>query len=222
MFLVKIWDIFLRTLIGVDFQRDTFCLFRLLFPFVFTNLAVLYIKYVLMKKLLLMLCAIACLCGCNASADAGKNKIDNTTVTALDVPRFMGVWYEIARYEHRFEKGMTHVTATYTLQDDGKISVLNQGMKDGKAKSAEGRARQPDASDPGKLEVSFFLWFYSDYYILELADDYSYAVIGSSTDKYLWILSRTSTLPDSVTDRLLENLQGRGYDTSRLVFVEQG
>jgi lipocalin len=136
--------------------------------------------------------------------------------------RFLGKWYEVARYEHRFERGMTHVTAEYSLREDGKIKVVNKGVKDGKTKEIIGKAKQPDPiNHPGKLKVSFFLWFYSDYYIMELDENYQYAVIGSSTDKYLWILSRTPELPyDTVID-LVNRLQQRGYDTEKLTWVQQ-
>ena len=134
----------------------------------------------------------------------------------------MGKWYEIARYEHTFEKGMTHVTAEYSLKPDGKIQVINKGIKNGKAKEIVGKAKQPNPIEyPGRLKVSFFLWFYSDYYVLELDNDYQYAIIGSSSDKYLWILSRTPELPKETLDKLLANIKQRGYDLSRLIFVEQ-
>ena len=117
---------------------------------------------------------------------------------------------------------MTHVTADYSLREDGKISVVNRGIKDGEAKEAIGKAKQPDPTHfPGKLKVSFFLWFYSDYYVLEVDEDYQYAVVGSSTDKYLWILSRTPELPYYVVSDLIDRLQKRGYNTEKLVWVEQ-
>ena len=148
--------------------------------------------------------------------------INTSTVKKLDIPRFMGKWYEIARYEHTFEKGMTHVTAEYSLKPDGKIQVINKGIKNGKAKEIVGKAKQPNPIEyPGRLKVSFFLWFYSDYYVLELDNDYQYAIIGSSSDKYLWILSRTPELPKETLDKLLANIKQRGYDLSRLIFVEQ-
>lgn len=151
-----------------------------------------------------------------------RMKPDTSTVRQLDVPRFMGKWYEIARYEHRFEKGMSYVTAEYTLMPDGKIQVVNRGLKDDKPKRIVGKARQPNPVEfPGRLEVSFFLWFYSDYYILELGSDYQYAVIGSSSDKYLWILCRKPEMPQEKLERILANLRKRGYDLSRLVYVEQ-
>ena len=154
-------------------------------------------------------------------AGQAGSTIDNSTVKDINLSRFMGKWYEIARYDHRFEKGMTHVTADYSLQPDGKIQVINKGLKDGIHKEIIGKAKQPDPQqNPGRLKVSFFLWFYSDYYVLELGKEYQYAVIGSSTDKYLWILSRTPKLPQTTLDKILQNLKQRGYDLTRLVMVK--
>jgi apolipoprotein D and lipocalin family protein len=146
--------------------------------------------------------------------------MDLTTVKQLDLERYMGTWYEIARFDHSFERGMTHVTATYELRPDGKISVTNAGIKDGKQKSANGRAKQPDPSEPGKLRVAFFLFFYADYFILELDDDYQWALIGSSSDKYLWILSRNPVMAKDTLEYVLGKAKERGYDTSRLIWVE--
>ena len=163
-----------------------------------------------MKNVLLLLCAFLGLSGCHA-AQAGDT-IDNSTVSVFDVRRFMGKWYEIARYDHRFEKGMTHVAATYSLQENGSIKVKNE---------VEGRAKQPNPADPGKLKVSFFLWFYSDYYVLDIDSDYRYVLIGSSSDKYLWIMSRDKTLSKEKQAELLDKLRVRGYDTEKLLFVDQ-
>lgn len=146
---------------------------------------------------------------------------DNSTTPTLDIQRFMGRWYEIARYEHRFEKGMTHVSATYTLSGNGKIEVLNEGLKEGKHKQIKGRAKQPNPQDPGKLKVSFFLWFYSDYYVLYIDPEYRYLLVGSSSDKYLWIMSRKKSLAKETLDQLLDKLRVRGYDTDKLLFVAQ-
>lgn len=149
-------------------------------------------------------------------------KINNSTINKLDLTRFMGKWYEIARYDHSFEKGMTHVTAEYSWMEDGKIRVINKGIKNGKPKEIVGKVKQPNPKEyPGRLKVSFFLWFYADYYILELDKDYQYALIGSSSDNYLWILSRTPEIPKMQLDKLINNIVQRGYDLSKLVFVEQ-
>lgn len=169
-----------------------------------------------MKNIIILVCIMLGLGSCRA--DNGNQKIDNSTIETLDVARFMGKWYEIARYDHRFEKDMTNVSATYTLLDNGRIEVLNAGYKNGEYKEIKGKAKQPNPDDPGKLKVSFFLWFYSDYYILDIAPDYSHVIIGSSTDKYLWIMSREPVLPDKVLSELIEKIRKRGYDTDRLVF----
>lgn len=174
-----------------------------------------------MKNLLLLLCTCFGISACGFSKGNTMDTIDNHTVQSLDLNRFMGRWYEIARYDHRFEKEMTHVSATYSLREDAKIEVLNEGWKDGELKQIKGKAKQPDPNDPGKLKVSFFLWFYADYYVLEIDPDYQYVLIGSSSDKYLWIMSRDKTIPDTLRDELLQKLQARGYDTNRLVFVDQ-
>lgn len=170
-----------------------------------------------MKKIIVCLLSLLGLDGCAG----GHSTVDNSTVKQLDLEKFMGRWYEIARYDHRFERGMSHVTATYSLLGDGRIKVVNEGVRNGKRKTARGKGKLPDALQPGKLKVSFFLWFYADYYVLDIAPDYSYVLVGSSSDKYLWIMSRTKTLPQPLLHSLLDNLRLRGYDTSKLIFVEQ-
>jgi len=177
-----------------------------------------------MKSKVLLLLPVFLIGTVGISCQTNKNNktMNTTTVSNLDVNRFMGSWYEIARYEHSFEKGMTHVKANYSLLPDGTIRVLNSGMKNGKKKEIEGKARKKkDSNSNSKLEVSFFLWFYSDYFVFELDDNYQYAVIGSSSDKYLWILSRTPQLPQSTINDLLIKIKKRGYDTSKLYFVPQ-
>lgn len=177
-----------------------------------------------MKSKVLLLLSVFFIGTVGISCQTNKNNktMNTTTVSNLDVNRFMGSWYEIARYEHSFEKGMTHVKANYSLLPDGTIRVLNSGMKNGKKKEIEGKARKKkDSNSNSKLEVSFFLWFYSDYFVFELDDNYQYAVIGSSSDKYLWILSRTPQLPQSTINDLLIKIKKRGYDTSKLYFVLQ-
>jgi apolipoprotein D and lipocalin family protein len=152
-------------------------------------------------------------------------KIDTTTVKHVDINRYLGKWYEIARFPHSFEKNLVGVTATYALRGDGKISVLNQGFKKtlkGPLKQARGKAKIPDPDEPGRLKVSFFLFFYADYYILELDEDnYQYALVGSSSDKYLWILGRTPVMTEETYEMLIAKAGDRGYDTSKLITVEQ-
>lgn len=149
--------------------------------------------------------------------------IDKSTINNLNLKHYLGKWYEIARYNHRFERGLQAVTAEYSLRPDGKIKVLNCGHKDkanGPEKCSVGKARLPKDGHPGQLKVAFFLWFYSDYNIMELDKDYEWALVGSSTDKYLWILSRTPQLPTETLNYILGKARQRGYDTSKLIFVQ--
>jgi len=151
-----------------------------------------------------------------------KSKMNTATVNELDLNRYLGTWYEIARFDHRFERGLVGATATYSMRDDGKIKVVNQGRKnvlDGKLSIAEGKAKLTD--EPGKLKVSFFWIFYADYFVLELDKEYQWALIGSSSAKYLWILSRTPKLDDNVKKMILQKAEERGYDITKLIWVEQ-
>ncbi|PKP34176.1 MAG: lipocalin [Bacteroidetes bacterium HGW-Bacteroidetes-17] len=158
------------------------------------------------------------------SCQTKNNVMDNRTVQNFELEKYLGKWYEIARFPHSFEKGLVGVTATYSIRADGKIKVVNQGYKnslDGKLKTAIGKAYIPNPDDPAKLKVSFFLFFYGDYYIMELDSDYQWVLIGSSSSKYFWILSRTPKLEIKVLEMLLMNAKNRGYDTEQLIFVLQ-
>lgn len=153
-------------------------------------------------------------CGCSSSLT-----VDNSAINSIDLDRYLGKWYEIARFDHRFERDMEQCTATYTLQSNGTIKVLNQGIMHGKWKTSEGKAKLTD--HPGVLRVSFFGPFYSDYRILMLAPDYSCALIGGSSDDYLWILSRTPQLDEDMRKRIILEAQRRGYHTDKLIWVKQ-
>jgi len=149
---------------------------------------------------------------------------DKTTVKTLDLKRYLGTWYEIARFPHSFEKNLVGVTATYSLREDGKIRVLNQGYKntlDGELSKAEGKAKITDPLKPANLKVSFFWIFYAEYNVLELDENYQYALIGSSSDKYLWILSRNPQMAPEVYEMLLEKARKRGYNLAKLEKVAQ-
>ncbi|MBL7969110.1 MAG: lipocalin family protein [Prolixibacteraceae bacterium] len=150
--------------------------------------------------------------------------IDTSTVKELDLNRYLGTWYEIARFPHSFEKNLVGVTATYSMRDDGKIKVVNQGYKntlDGELSVAEGKAKIPDKSEPGKLKVSFFWIFYGDYFVLELDENYQYVMIGSSSPKYFWILSRTPQMSPEIYEMLLDKARKRGYNLDKLEKVPQ-
>jgi lipocalin len=147
---------------------------------------------------------------------------DNSTVKEFDLSRYLGVWYEIARYDHSFERGMDNTMAQYILQDDGKVVVLNTGWKDGKFKLAEGKAKYPDPTgEPGALRVSFFWFFYSDYNVMMVDENYQISLVGSKAQKYLWILSRTPVPDPDLLAMVLDEAQRRGYDTSELIWVDQ-
>ncbi len=177
----------------------------------------IYIIFSLFALSIIVYCALSCA--------TQKSLTDKSVVPELDLERYLGKWYEIARFDHSFERGMIGVTAEYSMRSDGKIKVVNSGYKngfDGEISQAVGKAKIPDPlNNPAKLKVSFFWFFYGDYYVLDIDENYQWALIGSSSDKYLWILSRTSQIPDELYNELLEKLNKRGYDVSKLIKVEQ-
>ena len=146
-------------------------------------------------------------------------KVDNTPIASLDLSKYLGDWYEIARFDHSFERGLDFCKANYALREDGKIAVTNTGVKEGKNKTSNGKAKTTDT--PALLRVSFFGPFYSDYRVMLRDADYQWALIGSGSAKYLWILSRTPELPKETLDTILAEAQRRGYDTSKLIRVKQ-
>lgn len=152
-------------------------------------------------------------------AGCAAQKIDNTPVKSLDLQRYLGEWYEIARFDHRFERGLEYCKANYVLCCEDRINVVNTGIKNGEPKTANGKAKTTDT--PALLRVSFFGPFYSDYRVLMLGDNYEYALVGSGSDKYLWILSRTPQLDESVKKAILAEATRRGYDVSKLIWVKQ-
>lgn len=152
---------------------------------------------------------------------AGTDNVDRHTVHMLDLKRYMGDWYEIARYDHPFERGLMEVKASYGLRNDGRIDVRNSGTRlyGERRKTVRGKARTTD--QPGRLRVSFFWFFYSDYNVMELGEEYDWALIGSRSAKYLWILSRTPRLPSPTLNRILRLAERRGYKTDNLIYVDQ-
>ena len=177
-----------------------------------------------MKRLVGLL-AILSAAGCATSTTERLQLPALETVSHVDLGRYLGTWYEIASFPQSFQRGCTGTTATYTLRADGELDVLNRcrlGSLDGKEKEALGRARLVDRTTNAKLEVSFFRPFWGPYWIIGLAQDYSYAVVGHPGRDYLWILSRTPTMNEQTYQAIVTRLQGQGYETSRLVRTVQG
>ena len=147
-----------------------------------------------------------------------------TAVKGFDVNRFAGTWYEIARLDHGFEKGMSHVTAEYSLEPDGDLKVINKGFdtKTGKWQVSEAKAKFIESPDVGRLKVSFFGPFYGSYNIIDLDDkDYSYAMVTGPSTRFFWILSRQKTLDNAVMQRLVQKAISLGFKLERLVYVDQ-
>ena len=146
-------------------------------------------------------------------------KVDNSPVSSFIPDNYLGNWYVIARFDHSFERDVQFATARYTMTDKGTIKVINSGIRNGRTKTSVGKAKFTDT--PGMLRVSFFGPFYSDYIVMMLADDYSYALVGSKSQNYLWILSRTPQLPERTMNAILAEARSRGYDTEKLIMVDQ-
>ncbi|MDO7597584.1 MAG: lipocalin family protein [Pseudomonadota bacterium] len=150
---------------------------------------------------------------------------DNITpVKKFELDRYLGKWYEIARLDHSFERGLEKITAEYTLREDGGISVINRGYspKDDEWNVAEGKAYFVNGDNEGYLKVSFFGPFYGSYVIFELDEEnYQYAFISGPNTSYLWLLSRTPTLPKEVINRFIQITKELGFSTSDLIIVNQ-
>lgn len=141
----------------------------------------------------------------------------------FDVDRYLGTWYEIARIDFKYEKGLIYTTATYSKNEDGSIAVLNRGYNKVKDewKEAEGKAKFVDKTDEAKLKVSFFGPFYAGYNVVALDVEYKYALVAGKNLDYLWILSREKEIPESVKQNYLNVARGIGYDVSRLLWIKQ-
>lgn len=145
-------------------------------------------------------------------------------VTGFDVQRYLGSWYEIARLDHRFERGLTNVTATYTIADDGSIRVLNRGFVTGACAYQEREGRAEFVGDPAvaSLSVSFFGPFAGGYHVIELAPDYSYAVVSGANKSYFWVLARTPTIDEALLARILADAAAAGYPVeTEIIRVDQ-
>ena len=170
-----------------------------------------------MKKMLLSLWML--LGGCAVAPPSGV-----TPITGFELDRYLGKWYEIARLDHSFERGLSNVSATYGVREDGGVKVTNRGYDDraGVWKEAEGRAYFIGESTVGSLKVSFFGPFYGGYHIVALdRANYSHVLISGPSRDYLWILARTRSVPPAVLENLLQQARALGFATDRLILVKQ-
>jgi len=174
------------------------------------------------KAIALASVVFALLAAC-ASVPSGLEPLD--TVPVVDPDRYLGRWYEVARFQHSFERTLVGATAEYSLNADGTIAVLNSGFKktlDGPYTSVKAVARIPDADAPGRLKVKFFGLFEADYLIFGLdSEAYAWALVGNDSRDYLWFLSRTPTVGDDLLDRMKALAVAQGYDLSGLYLVPQ-
>ena len=155
---------------------------------------------------------------------SGKQVPPLRVVSHVDLRTYTGTWYEIARYPTRFQEGCVGSRATYTLREDGDIAVLNQchiGSLDGEISSAKGKGWVIDPGTNAKLKVSFFWPFSGDYWIIDLGENYDYAVVGHPSREYLWVLSRTPRMDEGLYNQILGRLKDQHYDVSKLVKTSQ-
>lgn len=168
---------------------------------------------------LITLAAVLLLGGCSTGLPPGV-----TPVQDFELQRYLGKWYEIARLDHSFERGLEQVTAQYSLRDDGGVRVVNRGFNPatGTWKEAEGKAYFMRSPDVGYLKVSFFGPFYGAYVVFELDHEgYEYAFVSGPDTSYLWLLARTPTVDDALIQRFVAAASARGFDTDALIFVPQ-
>lgn len=144
-------------------------------------------------------------------------------VTPFSAQKYLGTWYEIARFDFYFERGLSKTTANYSMNKDGSIKVVNRGYDAVKAKwkEATGKAKFVGSTDVAMLKVSFFGPFYTGYNVVAIDDRYRYALVTGKNFDYMWLLSREKNMPQEVIDRYITIAQKIGFDTSRLIWVEQ-
>ncbi len=162
---------------------------------------------------------VICLCftlGCKSIPDGA------TAVQNFDTEKYLGKWYEIARLDFKYERGLNNTTANYSLNEDGSIKVVNRGFRyeTGEWKEAVGKAKEAGEAGEGRLKVSFFGPFYSGYNVIAIDSAYQYALVAGASLKYLWILARGTSIPNEIKEEYLNIARGIGYKTEDLIWVE--
>ncbi len=175
------------------------------------------------KKALLATGALALVALTVASCNKRSIPTGVTAVKPFDFDRYLGSWYEIARFDFRFERGLDHTTATYTRKENGTIKVVNRGYNPKKDKwtSATGKAKPAGKPDEAMLKVSFFGPFYAGYNVIAIDPEYKYALVAGDSRDYLWILSREKTLPANIKRDYVAKAESLGFDTDKLIWVAQ-
>jgi apolipoprotein D and lipocalin family protein len=168
----------------------------------------------MLNRILAFIAAVFLLGGCTSVPEGVQ------PVRGFDLEHYLGTWYEIARLDHSFERGLTDVSATYSRRDDGGVRVLNRGWhpSDKSWKQIEGKAYFIGPSDVASLKVSFFGPFYGGYHVFALDPDYRWAMLSGPSKDYLWILARAPHLPDRVLQPLLTQARQAGFETDTLIF----
>lgn len=143
-------------------------------------------------------------------------------VKNFDAQKYLGVWYEIARFDYKFEKNLNNVTANYSLKENGTIKVTNKGYDyvEKEWKESIGEAKFQGDESVASLKVSFFKPIWSGYHVIDLDENYQYALVSGSSTKYLWILSRTTTIPEEIKIRFVEKAKSLGFPTQNLIWVD--
>ncbi len=171
------------------------------------------------KNKLLIIVSVLMLSGCLGMPESVR------PVPNFEIQNYVGKWYEIARLDHSFEDGLSQVTAEYALRGDGSVSVLNRGFSasQNEWREAEGKAYFVNSDSEGYLKVSFFGPFYGSYVVFALEyENYEYAFVSGPNTDYLWLLARNPSVEPAVIDMFLKMAKERGFDTERLIFVDQG
>jgi len=175
------------------------------------------------KHVLIISVAAIIITGCASGPPEGVPPLD--LVDEVDVNRYLGRWYEIARFPHGFEKNIVGATAEYSLRDDGKIQVINSGFKktlDGPYTQVKAVAWVPNPERPGALKVRFFRLFTADYLIFGLdTDNYQWALVGNQSREFLWLLARTPSIDNELYNKMVQLADNQGFETEKLVKVPQ-
>jgi apolipoprotein D and lipocalin family protein len=165
----------------------------------------------------LSLILLVLLAGCTGVPDGVE------PVSGFDKTRYLGTWHEVARLDHSFERGLTQITAEYSLRDDGDIRVLNSGtnQKTGERDSAEGRAKFVAGDDLAHLKVSFFGPFYGSYVVFQLGENYEYAFVSGPNTDYLWLLARTPQVSEELKTQFIDRARALGFEVENLIWADE-